>query len=61
VIVDGRILMRDRKILTADVKETVAWAQAEAEAAFARVDISAYLEVPPGFWRAAVYPMNAGD
>ncbi len=59
VIVDGRPLMRDRNVLTVDVKAVVARAQAEADAAFARVDVTAYQQIPRGFWRAAVYPKDA--
>jgi 5-methylthioadenosine/S-adenosylhomocysteine deaminase len=55
-IVDGRILMRDRRILTADVREVITRAQTEAEAAFRRVDISEYLAIPTGFWRSHLYP-----
>jgi len=58
VIVDGRVLMRDRSVLTVDAKTVVARAQAEADAAFARVDVTAYQRVPRGFWRAAVYPKD---
>jgi 5-methylthioadenosine/S-adenosylhomocysteine deaminase len=56
VIVDGRLLMRDRLVLTADAGEILARAQAEAETAFGRVDISEYLTTPREFWRAPVLP-----
>jgi 5-methylthioadenosine/S-adenosylhomocysteine deaminase len=56
VIVDGRLLMRDRRVLTADAGEILARAQAEAETAFGRVDISEYLTTPREFWRAPVLP-----
>lgn len=59
VIVDGRPLMRDRNVLTVDIKAVVARAQAEADAAFTRVDVTAYQQIPRGFWRAPVYPMDA--
>ncbi|MGH2374601.1 MAG: amidohydrolase family protein [bacterium] len=56
VIVDGRILMRDRRVLTIDSAGVLEWAQAEADGAFARVDISEYLVTPREFWRAPVMP-----
>ncbi|MGQ0570993.1 MAG: amidohydrolase family protein [Armatimonadota bacterium] len=56
VIVDGRVLMRDRRVMTVESKEVVARAQAEAEAAFARVDISEYLTLSREFWRAHAIP-----
>lgn len=56
VICDGRVLMRAKQIVSADVKQTVAWAQSEAEAAFARMDVSPWLEIPKGFWRSHVWP-----
>ncbi len=55
-LVDGRVLMRDRRILTVDVREVITRAQAEADAAFRRVDVSEYLAVPTGFWRSHIYP-----
>jgi cytosine/adenosine deaminase-related metal-dependent hydrolase len=58
VIVDGRVVMRDRKVLAVDVREVLEWVQIEAEAAFARVDISDYLVLPRGFWQSHVYPTS---
>jgi hypothetical protein len=56
VICDGRVLMRERRIVSADVGAAVAWAQSEAEAAFARMDVRAWLEIPKGFWRSHIWP-----
>jgi cytosine/adenosine deaminase-related metal-dependent hydrolase len=56
VICDGKILMRDRRVLSADLKQAVAWAQSEAEAAFARMDVGPWLEIPKGFWQSHVWP-----
>jgi cytosine/adenosine deaminase-related metal-dependent hydrolase len=56
VICDGRVLMRERRIVSADVGQAVAWAQSEAEAAFARLDVRAWLEIPKGFWRSHIWP-----
>jgi cytosine/adenosine deaminase-related metal-dependent hydrolase len=57
VIADGRVLMRDRTVLSVDLEETVAWAEREAEAAFRRVDVSEYLKLPTGYWRSHRSPL----
>ncbi len=49
VIVDGRLLMRNRQVLTVDVDEVVATAREEAAHAFARADLAPYLE-DGGVW-----------
>ncbi|MDQ7859262.1 MAG: amidohydrolase family protein [Armatimonadota bacterium] len=59
VVVGGRILMRDRRILTVDARAVITRAEAEAEAAFARFDVSDYLVLPRGFWESTVYPAEA--
>ncbi|MGH2405076.1 MAG: amidohydrolase family protein [bacterium] len=56
VIVDGQFLMRDRRVLTVDSAQVVGWAQSEADAAFARVDVSEFLATSREFWRAPVMP-----
>jgi cytosine/adenosine deaminase-related metal-dependent hydrolase len=56
VICDGRVLMRDKRMRSADMKQAVAWAQSEAEAAFARIDVREWLAIPKAFWRSPVWP-----
>jgi cytosine/adenosine deaminase-related metal-dependent hydrolase len=60
VVVDGRILMRDRRVVTVDASDTVRWAEEEAEAAFRRVDVREYLALTPAFWRAHTFQVRAG-
>jgi cytosine/adenosine deaminase-related metal-dependent hydrolase len=50
VIVDGRILMQDRKVLSADETEILAAAQAEAEALVSRAGLAEHMELPSSFW-----------
>jgi cytosine/adenosine deaminase-related metal-dependent hydrolase len=57
VIANGRVVMRDRTVLTVDLDETIAWAEREADAAFRRVDISEYLAQPEGYWRGHRSPL----
>jgi cytosine/adenosine deaminase-related metal-dependent hydrolase len=57
VIADGRVLMRDRNVLSVDVEDTIAWAEREAAAAFRRADISEYLVLPEGYWRSHRSPL----
>lgn len=52
VVVDGRVLMRDRHILSVDVEDVRQQAQEEAERAFARCDVSAYKHTDRSYWRA---------
>ncbi|MFW5896543.1 MAG: amidohydrolase family protein [Bacillota bacterium] len=51
-IVDGKVLMEDRRVLTVDEGEVLDFAQEEAEKAVGRVDISPYLELPAGYWNS---------
>lgn len=50
VIVDGRVLMRDRRVLSVDQAAVVATAQREIDLAFKRFDIAPYLEIGPENW-----------
>jgi len=50
VLVDGRILMQDRKVLTVDEGAIIEMARQEAERAFERFDVAPYLEMGPDFW-----------
>ncbi len=53
VVVDGRVLMRDRRILSVDVSDVIGKAQAEAERAFALSDVDKYLRADRATWRGA--------
>mgnify|MGYP003943375083 CR=1 FL=1 len=55
VIVDGRILMQDRRVLSVDERAVVQFAREQAEKAFERQDIRDYLEMDEGFWRSWKY------
>lgn len=50
VMVDGRVLMRDRRVLSVDEAEVVAMANREAAAAIRRTGLEALLETPAGIW-----------
>ena len=50
VIVDGRVLMRGRQVVTVDENAVLEQARAEAEAAFTRFDVSQFLEMGEEFW-----------
>jgi cytosine/adenosine deaminase-related metal-dependent hydrolase len=52
VIVDGRVLMRDRRVLSVDEGAILAAARREIERAFKRFDITPYLELGPDVWEA---------
>jgi cytosine/adenosine deaminase-related metal-dependent hydrolase len=58
VIVDGRVVMRDRVVRTVDARSVLAEAEAEAQAALARVDVSNYLAMPRSFWRDPIYSIK---
>jgi 5-methylthioadenosine/S-adenosylhomocysteine deaminase len=55
VLVDGRVLMQDRKATSVDEDAVVGMAREEAARAFERLDISAYLEMTDSFWRGWRY------
>lgn len=50
VLVDGRVLMRDRRVLTVDEEDVLARAQHEADAAIRRTGLEELTQVPEGFW-----------
>jgi cytosine/adenosine deaminase-related metal-dependent hydrolase len=50
VMVDGRVLMRDRKVLSVDETKVLMMAQREADAAIKRTGLEKLTETPPGFW-----------
>mgnify|MGYP001821612572 CR=1 FL=1 len=55
VIVDGKVLMRDRKVLSIDETKAIEAAHREAELLFDRLDIRHMLAMPPNFWKATRY------
>jgi 5-methylthioadenosine/S-adenosylhomocysteine deaminase len=50
VLVDGRVLMRDRKVLTVDEEEVLTMAEREANAAIRRTGLEELFALPEGFW-----------
>lgn len=56
VLVDGKVLMRDRRILTLDEQEVLAMAQREADNAIRRTNLGELTEMPRGFWGTTRLP-----
>ncbi|MCW6535918.1 amidohydrolase family protein [Sphingomonas lycopersici] len=50
VLVDGRVLMRDRQVLTADEEKILTAAQRESELAVTRAGLKGLDTLPEGFW-----------
>lgn len=50
VLVDGRILMRDRRVLTVNEEDVLTMAQREADLAIRRADLQDLTALPEGFW-----------
>jgi cytosine/adenosine deaminase-related metal-dependent hydrolase len=50
VIVDGKILMQDRRVISVDEEDVVQRAREESQKAFERQDISGYLQMDRDFW-----------
>jgi 5-methylthioadenosine/S-adenosylhomocysteine deaminase len=50
VIVDGRVLMRDRRVLTVNETEILTIAQREADLAMSRAGLNDLTALPAGFW-----------
>ncbi|MCC6243875.1 MAG: amidohydrolase family protein [Gemmatimonadaceae bacterium] len=50
VVVNGQIVMRDRRVLTVNEADVLALAQREADAAIARTGLRSLTETPAGFW-----------
>jgi 5-methylthioadenosine/S-adenosylhomocysteine deaminase len=50
VLVDGKVLMQDRKILSVDEGSLLERAREAAARAFARFDVSPYLETDDSVW-----------
>lgn len=56
VLVNGRVLMRDRVVLSVDETDVLTIAQREAEAAIRRVGLERLMETPEGFWGRSRLP-----
>lgn len=56
VIVNGRVLMRDRVVLTVDERAVVDLAQREAELAIRRAGLDSLTRTPEGFWGRSRLP-----
>jgi Cytosine deaminase and related metal-dependent hydrolases len=50
VLVDGRVLMRDRKVLTVDENKVLTAAQRESDLAIHRAGLEKWTAMPEGFW-----------
>lgn len=50
VIVEGRVLMRGRRVLSADTEAILAEAAREAEAVISRAGLAPFMREPEGFW-----------
>jgi 5-methylthioadenosine/S-adenosylhomocysteine deaminase len=56
VLVNGRVLMRDRKVLTVNEEKVMEFAQREADAAIKRTGLERLTETPEGFWGRSRLP-----
>lgn len=56
VIVGGRLLMHDRKVLTVSPDAVIERGQAEAEAAFRRHPVDEFMKWDDVYWNAAMWP-----
>lgn len=56
VLVDGRVLMRDRVVLSVDETRVLEMAQREADAAIRRTGLERLTETPEGFWGRSRLP-----
>ena len=56
VVVNGRVVMRDRRVLTVNVPQVLELAQRESEAAIRRTGLDSLLKTPDGFWGRSRYP-----
>jgi cytosine/adenosine deaminase-related metal-dependent hydrolase len=59
VIVDGQILMQDRRVVCADEKEILQEAQEEAEATIRRAGLEEHMQLPDSFWGKARLTFDA--
>ena len=56
VLVNGRVVMRDRTVLTVNEAEVLTLAQREADAAMARTGLQSLTATPEGFWGRSRFP-----
>jgi 5-methylthioadenosine/S-adenosylhomocysteine deaminase len=56
VLVNGRVLMRDRRMLTVNEEEVLTMAQREADLAITRSGLDSLLRTPDGFWGRSRLP-----
>jgi len=56
VLVNGRVLMRDRQVLSVNETDVLTLAQREADAAIRRTGLQRLTETPPGFWGKSRFP-----
>ena len=56
VLVNGRVLMRDRVVLSVNETEVLSMAQREADAAIRRAGVRKLTETPAGFWSRSRMP-----
>ena len=56
VLVNGRVLMRDRVVLTVNETDVLNLAQREADAAIQRTGLDSLLRTPEGFWGRSRFP-----
>ena len=54
-IIDGRVVMRGRRVLTANEDEILDAANREAALAIERCGLASLLETPDGFWGRSRY------
>jgi cytosine/adenosine deaminase-related metal-dependent hydrolase len=55
-IVNGRVLMRDRKVLSVNEDDVLTLAQREADAAIRRTGLESMTQTPEGFWGRSRWP-----
>lgn len=56
VLVNGRVLMRDREVLSVREEDVLLMAERESQAAIARMGFDSLLATPPGFWGRSRFP-----
>jgi cytosine/adenosine deaminase-related metal-dependent hydrolase len=56
VLVNGRVLMRDRRVLSVNEDEVLVMAQREADAAIKRTGLERLKATPEGFWGRSRMP-----
>ena len=56
VLVDGKVLMRDRRVLSVNEEQVLTLAQREADAAIKRTGLERLVDTPEGFWGRSRLP-----